>query len=389
MKLKNILKLAQLAVLSGVLLTACNLNEDNSKSNAAYMDEAANNKPIISLTLDVDGGMAYVFPRLANLGTCQTSLVVGVDEEALKKFNEQNNSKYAAVDANDFEIILPDGSAHKGDVTVSIEKESVGNPIGIKVGKLDDAKYPPAQKIAIPLSIKSASNVDALESAKSVILTINRPLITSVSKMRGGGFTVTFAEDLQEKTMDGWTFQFTANYYSLTRDNLNVGYFNNQVGGFYTRIYQNKGIQVKNGRDGDDTWTQKPLSANKWYQITFVYKDQTVSVYINGELQKTFGTTKIYHQEGSGFSIGNDKYNDYIREVRFWSKPLNQTEILENLYLPLDPETEGLESYLPLTKEVGVKDITSKGNEVSLHEGTQVSWLENVKFPSEELVIVE
>ena len=384
LKYKNIL----LILLSGFSFVSCSLSDDNSKKNAAYMEEAANNKPIINLSLDVDGGEAYINPRIANLATGKMSLTLGLDKEALNLFNRTNNSVYASIDAEDFELVLPDGSLHKGDVEFKLEEGTIGAPIGIRVGHLDDKKYPPAMKIAIPISIKSVTGTQLLSTAKSVILTINRPLVTSVSKVKGG-FNVQFAKDLQEKTMDEWTFQFTANYYDLTRGNLNAGYFNDQVGGFYTRINRTTGIQVKNGRDGDDTWTQKPLKANIWYQISYVYKDQTVSVYVNGELQKTFGTTKIYHQEGSGYNIGNDKYNDYIREVRFWSKALTETEIFENLYLPLDPNTEALESYLPLTKEAGLTDVTPHGNQVSLHEYSSISWLENVKFPADELEIVE
>lgn len=390
MKLNKILSVKYTILLIALAFASCDKNHGTKPGNAAYMEEAANNKVLVNLTADTDGGITYVSPRIANLSSSNVTLTIGVDKEALNRFNRLNNTIYTPVNSEDVTLVLPDGSEVTGsDIDYVVKAGEVGTSIGVKIGRLDDGVYPPAQKIAIPVTIKKASGLQMFDKIKSVIITINRPLVTSVSKMSGGGFTVEFANDLKEKTIDGWTFQFTANFKSLTRDNLNVGYFGGQEGGFYTRIYGSKGIQVKNGRDGDDTWTQKSLPANKWLQITFVYKDQTVSVYVNGVLQKTFGTTKIFHKEGSSFSIGNDKYDDYLREVRFWSKPLTETEILENLYLPLDPNTEALESYLPLTKEAGLTDLTPHNNIVTKHAQTRVQWIENVKFPSDELVIIE
>lgn len=385
---KNIIYSSMLLI--GLLFfMSCDKNHSTKPGNAAYMEEAANNKPIVSLTIDVNGGSTYVQPRLANLANKQTNLVVGLDKEALDLFNKKNNSEYIPLEQEDFELIYSSANLKgQGSISIPVEKNDIGLPLEIKVKNLDNTKYPPAKKVAIPLSIIS-SDMKILDNVKSVIITINRPLVTSVSKMTSGGFTVEFAEDLKEKTIDGWTFQFTGNFKNLNRGNLNVGYFGGQEGGFYTRINERTGIQVKNGRDGDDTWTQKPLEAKKWLQITYVYKDQTVSVYVNGVLQKTFGTTKIFHKEGSSFSIGNGGYDDYLREVRFWSKPLTETEILENLYLPLDPNTDALESYLPLTKEAGVTDLTPHNNKVTIHSGAIIKWIENVKFPSDELVIIE
>ena len=55
------------------------------------------------------------------------------------------------------------------------------------------------------------------------------------------------------------------------------------TGDFYTRITNDKGIQIKNGRDGDDTWTNKPLSNGKWLNISLVHRNaSSISVYVNG-----------------------------------------------------------------------------------------------------------
>ena len=68
------------------------------------------------------------------------------------------------------------------------------------------------------------------------------------------------------------------------------------TGDFYTRITNDKGIQIKNGRDGDDTWTNKPLSNGKWLNISLVTGMLPVSrFYVNGRItSKTFETSPIY-----------------------------------------------------------------------------------------------
>ncbi|MEG0464732.1 MAG: hypothetical protein RR592_12800, partial [Bacteroides sp.] len=76
---------------------------------------------------------------------------------------------------------------------------------------------------------------------------------------------------------------------------------------------------------------------------------------------------------------------DYFRELRFWSKALTPQEINNYLYLPLDPQTPNLEMYLPLTKEVGIKDISHNNNKVEIFSGAQYQFIENVLFPSLEL----
>ena len=56
--------------------------------------------------------------------------------------------------------------------------------------------------------------------------------------------------------------------------------------------------------------------------------------------------------------VGNSGYhNDYLREIRLWDKALTESEINDYLYLPMDPATPHLISYLPLSKEMETKDL--------------------------------
>lgn len=385
----NKFKLSHIFLLCALALVGCDKNHSTKPGNAAYMEEAANNKPILSFTAGPDGGSTFINPRIANLASSDITLKIGVDKEALDLFNRNNNSIYKAIAPEDVEIVLPDGTALKGDVEYVIEAGKIGAALEVKVGALDNEKYPANEKYAIPVSIKSASGTKVVENNKSVIITLNRIVVTSVGKVSGGGIVIS-----PHKSFDGadeWTLQLSINFSSLTRGNLTNAYFSNSPSGeFYTRTSGTTGIQVKNGRDGDDTWTQKPLKARKWLQITYVYKEQTVSVYVNGEFQKMFKTTKMAPTEDKSITVGNGGYrDDYIREIRFFSKALTDTEILENIYQPMSKETPNLEVYIPMTKETGYQDVLDKGTSVELHKSTRIEWIENVKFPSEELEIVK
>ncbi len=390
MKLYKILNINFVALLLALVFTACDSNHGKKPGNAAYMEEAANNKALVSLTAGPDGGVTYVSPRIANLSSSDVTLTIGVDEVALEKFNQLNNALYRPIKAEDVSFILPDGTVVEGlDADYVIKAGEVGSSIGVKIGLLNNEKYPSNEKFAIPVSIKSAAGTKVIDKNKTMIITLNRIVVTSVANMSGGGIVISPYKSFEDA--DEWTLQVTFNFKNLSRGNLTNTYFSNSAGGeFYTRTSGTTGIQVKNGRDGDDTWTQKALPGRKWLQISYVYRDKELSVYVNGELHKLFKTTKLAPRQSKSITVGNGGYdNDYIREIRFFSKALSETEILENIYQPLSKETPNLEVYIPMTEETGIEDVLDKGTVVEKHNGTRIGWIKNVKFPSDELVIIE
>ena len=205
----------------------------------------------------------------------------------------------------------------------------------------------------------------------------------------GGGIVYTPKTPVTQQ-MDEWTFQMSAIFSSLTVGNQTTIYINNSGGGpFYTRINASQGIQVKNARDGDDTWTQRPLNPGEWIHISYVCKNQSISVYVNGVLQKTFETSPIYLQSNSSFNIGNYTWrNIHLREVRFWNRALSEAEIIDKLFLPQDPKSPDLMLYVPVTKETELRDVTEKCD-LNISGTVTMEYIDNVIFPSDKLVILE
>lgn len=382
------------------LLNSCTELDDGgtTSENAVYMGNP-NSSGIIGVTVnDEKGGSFVITPRLANITNKPVTVTVAVDQKLLDEYNKRNNLAIETLDIEDFEFVTSDGVTSHGEATITIDKGMYIGSIEVKIDSINAQKYPHDKRLAIPVTIKAVDGYKLLSSPKWTLLQLNRQLKTSVGLMSRGNIELKPKAPFTEP-MDEWTFQMSVIYSSLTRRNLTTAWIDDHGGGeFYTRIanipgYEGHGvgIQVKNGRDGADTWTQKPLKAGEWLHISYVYKNQTVSVLINGELHKTFETTPIYlkNTPKSGWTVGNDSYsNDYIRELRFWDKALTQAEINDKLYLPQDPETPGLIMYMPITKESALEELTGNWN-VTKGSNTTMEYIDNVIFPAEKLIIEE
>lgn len=376
-----------------ILLSACTKADGvgDTSGNAVYMGNPNNSGVISMIVNNESGGSTTITPRLAQLANEPVTITVSLDEMTLNDYNLKYNLSLEPIDVDDFVFVTKDGKETTRQATATIEKGDFKTGIEVKMKSVNEDKYPFSKRFAIPVIITSTSKHKVLSSPKTTIIRINRKLKTSVGLMSGGNIKMLPKTQIA-KPMTEWTFQMSMIYSTLTRSNLTTAYITNHGGGeFYTRINQSTGIQVKNGRDGNDTWTQKSLSPNVWLHISYVYREGEVSVYVNGELQKTFETTPMYinNTANSGWVIGNEGYNnDYIREVRFWNKALSEAEIIDKLYLPQDPEAPGLLMYLPITVETELEDITGNWN-VTKGANTKISYVENVIFPAEKLEIEE
>mgnify|MGYP001756137126 len=97
--------------------------------------------------------------------------------------------------------------------------------------------------------------------------------------------------------------------------------------------------------------------------------------------------------------IGNTQYtNVYIREARMWNRALTDGEIIDKEYLPQDPTDPNLIMYMPfntvennemkeLTGNWEISDFRTLG--IWDEDPPKISYVENVQFPAEDLIIVE
>ncbi|UZD37153.1 DUF1735 and LamG domain-containing protein [Capnocytophaga ochracea] len=415
--MKNtIIKLASVALFLG--LTACQEKLDNDNSNslgnlsAVYMND---NNVNVSFAKSTESGSTKFEIRMSNLRDRNETITIAATD-FFPEYNEKNTSNYKMLPVSEYELYEEGNTTNKstnGSLNITLKAGQTAVQVGVKVRPLNDDTFPLGIKYAIPLRIVSASL--PILSNKDVVVSLSRPFKTSVAKIKQGyGLGVKVADNIQgndEFTVQGM-FLFEE-FHSYNNTNVNMSLFQGEMLP-YTRIDAGK-IQVKNGGgDSPDDWAEsKDIAVGKWVQITFTYKDSFLKLYINGKLIKTYQRPSLKVSPGMRINIENTQTsysaNRYFREFRLWNRVLTDAEIVDGLYLPVDPTSKGLVAYLPITKKDGFKDMSKYNNTTIYRKGTSsyntgeqdgdsyvkdideatftptIEWKENVKFPSEIL----
>ena len=415
--MKNtIIKLASVALFLG--LTACQEKLDNDNSNslgnlsAVYMNDSNVN---VSFAKSTESGSTKFEIRMSNLRERNETITIAATD-FFPEYNEKNTTNYKMLPASEYELYEEGNTANKstnGSLNITLKPGQTAVQVGVKVRPLNDDTFPLGIKYAIPLRIVSASL--PILSNKDVVVSLSRPFKTSVAKIKQGyALGVKVADNIQgsdEFTVQGM-FLFEE-FHSYNNTNVNMSLFQGEMLP-YTRIDAGK-IQVKNGGgDSPDDWAEtSDIAIKKWVQITFTYKDSFLKLYINGKLVKTYQRPSLKVSPGMRINIENTQTsysaNRYFREFRLWNRVLTDAEIVDGLYLPVDPTSKGLVAYLPITKKDGFKDMSKYNNTTIYRKGTSsdnkgiqdgpsyvsdideatftstIEWKENVKFPSEIL----
>ena len=415
--MKNtIIKLASVALFLG--LTACQEKLDNDNSNSlgnlssVYM---YNSNANVSFAKSTESGTTKFEIRMSNLRDRNETITIAATD-FFAEYNEKNGTNYKMLPASEYELYEDGNTANKstnGTLNVTLKPGQTAVQVGVKVRPLNENNFPMGVKYAIPLRIVSASL--PILSNKDVVVSLSRPFKTSVAKIKQGyGLGVKVAGNIQgsdEFTVQGM-FLFEE-FHSYNGSNVNMSLFQGEMLP-YTRIDAGK-IQVKNGGgDSPDDWAETTdIAIKKWVQITFTYKDSFLKLYINGKLIKTYQRPSLKVSPGMRINIENTQTsysaNRYFREFRVWNRVLTDAEIVDGLYLPVDPTSKGLVVYLPITKKDGFKDMSKYNNTTIYRKGTSsfntgeqdgdsyvkdideatftstIEWKENVKFPSEIL----
>ena len=415
--MKNtIIKLASVALFLG--LTACQEKLDNDNNNslgnlsAVYMND---NNVNVSFAKSTESGSTKFEIRMSNLRDRNETITIAAID-FFPEYNEKNTTNYKMLPVSEYELYEEGNTANKstnGSLNITLKPGQTAVQVGVKVRPLNDDTFPLGIKYAIPLRIVSASL--PILSNKDVVVSLSRPFKTSVAKIKQGyALGVKVADNIQgsdEFTIQGM-FLFEE-FHSYNNTNVNMSLFQGEMLP-YTRIDAGK-IQVKNGGgDSPDDWAEsKDIAVGKWVQITFTYKDSFLKLYINGKLIKTYQRPSLKVSPGMRINIENTQTsysaNRYFREFRLWNRVLTDAEIVDGLYLPVDPTSKGLVAYLPITKKDGFKDMSKYNNTTIYRKGTSsyntgeqdgdsyvkdideatftptIEWKENVKFPSEIL----
>ncbi len=375
---------------------------------AVYVDEKTTNQ-LVNIENASEGGETFVDVRLSGLASRDVTATVSV-QDFFEQYNKKNNTEYELLPTSLYELYEvsnPTNTSSSGSLNVTIKKGTVSARVGIKVKAINDKTYPVSTKYAIPLKITSASA--QVLSNREAVVTFNRPFKTSVIEKVPRGFNFAIQLDPEIPSTDEFTIQghfMFLNWDYLQHDwNQSMINFRGGEGSnwWYTRV-QKTHFQVKDlDADGDATHVKLDVKLNTWYQVSYVYKDNKLKVYVNGKLGREFSRPglRIVQGENPTITVANSTRTDSrdfrIREVRVWNRALSEAEVNDALYLPVNPENKGLLAYMPLNKDSKFTDVTKWNNTIVIGRNGKEStvdvmnpqWIENVKFPAEGLVIEE
>lgn len=382
--------------------TACKIADGKGNDldrNAVFMNNA-NAAGTVQVMASEDGFNQVVMPRLAEPASSDVKVKVSVDKDAVEAFNKANHLKLMPIEPEDIVLTNSDGEEGKGEIVATIKKGELLTRVAVNMPTLDPEKYPFSAKLAVALVIKEASDdIPVLSTLKSTIITLNRKIKTSVMHVEAptaDGYSIHIHPHKDYEELTEWTFQFILQANDIHGNNQTTGSLRGSSG-FYNRINKSSGFQCKSeGRDGTDTWTNKPINEGEWIHVSYVYRDAglagKVSFYINGKLHHTF-TTSPLEVEKEGWGFGNSNLsNYYLREVRFWNRALTEAEILDKYYLPEPADSPGLEACFPFTRETYDEangtflDICGNWR-IDMKGRVRFNIVDNVVFPATSLTI--
>ena len=340
-------------------------------------------KPQKSFSVDESGGSTSFLPRISNPMQTPVDLIVSVDDEALKSYNKENNTQFAQLPAETYDLVLLSKSGEvleKGkEIKLSLAAGEYGREINVQVTKMsktvtgkdgtsEEEPLPTFQNFAIPVSIKSVAgnNVSSQANARSGILLINRKFTAKAAHFSGGGAWFWYRVDKgdsdeplpEDIPWKQWTYQVFVRFDRIGDGNIGWTWNNRRKNGEewgYHCLYGPKGFTMftsagKLGfnQKGYEDFEFKP---NQWYHMAMTSDEKEdgkteVRYYIDGNL--ALSVNLAGHSQGwyRAF-LGNSAFKGYIRDFRVWTKALTQGEINETMWA-VNPESEGLELYMPL-----------------------------------------
>lgn len=332
-----------------LMLTSCQeeLYTDDAKEyvtkQAVYLDT---DEPIFKYSLKHNQTTEVLVPvrAVVPLKTDADVSISVADQTSLDKYNKQNETEFT---------LLPTSMYEVADA-IRIEKGRILGKISLKINNID---FSEKEVYALPIQITSQSPA-SVKGRDTAILIIERelePIVTKVFRFNGSGAERSDAFGGKEVSVQQWTFEAMVKRSAYNANNKSIGGTKtadrNPLNEIFTRfgdvtINPNQ-LQIKTGASQIDIPSEKfAAQPNVWYALAFTYDGKTTRVFVNGE---EVASREI--RDGAytlnGMWIGGS--NEYIREVRFWSRAVPAKELKENYWKVLNPKkAEGLLLYYPL-----------------------------------------
>lgn len=289
-----------------------------------------------------------------------------VDTSLVSQYNAQVNGNYFAAPANAFTISGTSGVIRSGT--------NVSAPITVSIVSTDSLRD--GRSYLIPVTITSVSGpLKVLETSRTVFLKIARvEQFNSIDLSNYNFYDVdTFATPITNITQ--FTFEVKCFINSWHTGNPPISRLCN-----WGPADQTTFNLLRFGEAGSDTsqlqwinsaggmFSNTHFALNTWYNISCVCDGSTYKLYINGNLDNSFAASGQSFTWGAlelGMSYAGyqnaQRFLGRTAEIRFWNRPLSQTEIQQNL-CGADPSAPGLVSYWKLNEGSGQTFYDATGN---------------------------
>ena len=388
--------------------------EGGPKQNVGYIEEFEKSSQI-RFTVDDNGGSSAFTARLANPTPNKVSLTVEINPTLLEAYNQANNTSFSVLPAEvyDFQLLDDEGKVLKEGkkLDLSLAPNEYGKKIKIAVktmmteetgegGEVISKPLSYYENYAIPVCLSNVEGGARLQStANSGIFFLNRKFTMPVMHL-SGRLGLIYKEDTRPQVpgkvyandikYPEWTCQYSF-CLDVVNNNTGLMYPNLRTSTdspLYMTLYGGSlTLFAAGGKVGlnQPAFKDFVFKARKWYHMAISFKEEggrpNLRLYINGQLAyQSVWPKKV--DEWPIIYLGNNSFQGYVRELRFWSRALTEGEINETLWFA-NPKSEGLKVYLPLsTDKKGI--IEGKENDwIDISEGT-TTFNDEFTFPVED-----
>lgn len=250
------------------------------------------------------------------------------------------------------------------------------------------------KRYVLPVTINSVTNIDCLESAKTVYFVFKRgALINIVANIAKIYFPVEWADRASVTGLPTITVE------ALIRCQDWAGGRNNPLSTIFgiendflirvgddDRPHDQLQFVVSGASRFPDPNVAPGLPVNEWVHIAIVYNSNTKEriYYQNGKVVASdfgaSGTVSLGSNCFVGYSYNEDRWlNGEISELRVWNRQRTADEITNHIYA-VDQQSDGLLAYWKFNEGTSnvIHDYTENGNDL-ISEGTP-KWV-NVELP--------
>lgn len=347
---KNILYIGLSLLLS--TLAGCNDAKYDVIENAIYFTDAEYSVAK-TVMLEPTGGEVPITVRSVGKQTKEVSVECKVVPEVLEHYNEKNAMEFTLLPSDMYE--LPEKFVIKDGTFISPAEK-------IKIKGFTQEMINSGNKYALPLSLTSADGGEILSASSTLILTLDQIIETSVIALRakndgehkisGPFIHFPLASALE---LDTWSFEFRFRKNRMNHTSGQYFLFASDAGQEITfAVGAGKRFWMRN--NGAETASNQVLVADKWYHVAVVADGTLISIYINGELDKTMsdpaGKQKIRDRMAIGVSNMEVGETFLFSELRLWNTARTQSQVQFNMF-GISPKSEGLIGYWKLNEGSG------------------------------------